>query len=159
MIGRWRIKFKGKPEDGGSIGIYTCSNCQKTACATEFPQYFFGKDGKWHDPNYCPNCGAYMKERDPEQGFSRAEVIMHNMSELIAMHEEYKDDPDVYWWQNEYGGDLTDMIDCHVVFGGDPPCLIDERGIEWEPITGEGRMQKQEACAECKAKWLMGKYE
>lgn len=56
--GHWIIKIEGKPESGGTIGIYECSNCHKKACVTEFPQYFFDEKGIWHDPVYCPWCGS-----------------------------------------------------------------------------------------------------
>lgn len=155
MTGRWKINIKGKPEDGGSYGILTCSECNRAFPALLFP---CEEDGTFKNPNYCPNCGSDNRDREGRP-WTRAEVIRHHMDELIKQYEEYKDEPDTWWWQGEYGDDLTDMIDCHVVFDGDPPCLVESRGIEWTPKTIEDRMRKNEACAECKAKWLMGVYE
>lgn len=82
---------------------------------------------------------------------------MQDMVKLIDNYDQREEDE--CWWKDEYGNDLTEMIDCHVVFEGDPPCLLDERKIEWEPKAAKDRIAKQDACAECKAIWLMEKYE
>lgn len=57
-ISEWILKIDGKPESGGTIGLYECSNCHKKAYATEFPRYFEDEKGRWHDPHYCPWCGS-----------------------------------------------------------------------------------------------------
>lgn len=136
MIGKW---IKSKMPD-----TWECSKCGWE---------IYSENEK---TNYCPSCGDDKQDREQ---YTRAEVIMLNMRELIDNYNEYKDDPDIYWWCDEYGGYLTDMIDCHVVFKGEPPCLLDERGIDISPDTSEERIKRDEACAECKAIWLMGVYE
>ncbi len=72
----------------------------------------------------------------------------------------------LYWWEDEFGSDLTDMIDCHVVFADDPPCLLEKRGLsEQMPASAtseekcNNRVACERACAECKALWLMGEYD
>ncbi len=100
---------------------------------------------------------------------NRAEVIIHNMQSLIEAYEQAENDnelDEVYWWEDECGTYLTDMIDCHVVFKGEPPCLLEERKLsEYMPSTAtkeervENQIRCQAACAECKARWLMREYE
>ena len=106
--------------------------------------------------NFCPSCGD---DKQDHEEWTMAEVIRQNMTELIKNYKEYKDDPDVCWWCDEYGGYLADMIDCHVVFQGEPPCLCKGRGIDIYPKSKEERIKRDAACAECKAIWLMGVYE
>ena len=156
-MSQWKIKYEGSPESGGTIGEYTCPFCGKSAYATEFPRYFEDEKGHWHDPKFCPNCGHNMNDYDKIPTI--AEVIRDNMTNLIHSYEEYKDDKDIQWWCDEYGGDYLFGIDCHVVFEGEPPCLIEERGLSHDPKTKEERWARDDACAECKAIWLMGKYE
>lgn len=156
-MGKWKIKIEGSAESGGTIGKYTCSECGKSAYATEFPRYFEDKDGKWHDPKFCPNCGSHNADFDYIP--TKAEVIRDNMQNLIYSYNENKDDKDIQWWCDEYGGDYLFGIDCHVVFQGEPPCLLDERNISIDPKEEKERWARDEACAECKAIWLMGKYE
>lgn len=156
-MSQWKIKYEGSPESGGTIGKYTCPYCGKSAYATEFPRYFEDENGHWHDPKYCPWCGHNMNDYDKIP--TKAEVIRDNMNNLIHSYEEYKDDEDAIWWEDEYGGSLLYGIDCHVVFQGEPPCLLDERGLSIDPKTKEERWARDDACAECKAIWLMGKYE
>ena len=146
MIGRWKINIEGSPKEGGTLGYYTCSCCNKTYPATQMPD---------DDINYCPRCGADMREKG---SYTRAEVLMHNMSELIDNYQ-CRTEPDEAWWENEYGSDLTDMVDCHVVFEGEPPCLLEKRGIDFTPNTMDERFKRDAACAECKAIWLMEVYD
>lgn len=87
---------------------------------------------------------------------TRLEVIKQNLEALKENYEQAKKHNElneIYWWEDETGFDLTDGIDCHVVFQGDPPCLCEERNC-WDDT-----FKKQAACAECKAIWLMGEYE
>ena len=156
----WKINIEGSAESGGTIGRYTCRECGKSAYATEFPRYFEDEKGKWHDPYYCPWCGSDQNEH--EDGWMIAEVIIYQLQKLIESYKEWKEDgspDDYYWWKDEYGGNLTDDIDCHVVFEGEPPCLIEERGLSHDPKNKEERCARDDACAECKAIWLMGIYE
>lgn len=156
----WKIKIEGSAESGGTLGKYTCSRCGKSEYATLFPRYFFDEKQHWHHPNFCPWCGA--DNREHEDGWTKAEVIIDQLQELIQSYKEWKADgspDDFYWWKDEYGGNLTDDIDCHVIFEGEPPCLIEERGLSHDPKTKEERWARDDACAECKAIWLMGKYE
>lgn len=153
MIGKWIITYKGTAVDGGSMGFYECSNCHKKCCATEMPQYFFDKDGKWHDPNFCPNCGSDNRKREDNR-WNNAEVIITNLQELLSNYENYKDEEDCYWWFNEYDSDLTWMIDCHPVFSDSTPCLNKERG---DPEYGS--CEYEENCKECKARWLLEVFE
>lgn len=100
---------------------------------------------------------------------TRAEVIIQNMQDLMESYEQAEKDgelKEVFWWENEFGMDLTDMIDCHVIFKGEPPCLLDERGLNRYNTCAMTKEEKIEhrckcdaACAECKAIWLMGEYE
>jgi hypothetical protein len=94
---------------------------------------------------------------------------MQNINKLIENCEcakkNKKLDEDI-WWEDEFGSDLTDMIDCHAIFEGDPPCLLEVRNIStYMPDTGtakeriDNQIKRQAACAECKAKWLMQEYE
>lgn len=157
----WRIKYEGSPESGGTIEKYRCPSCGMEAYATEFPRYFFDKDGKWHDPNFCPWCGSDNREEQPET-WTRLDVIIRNLEILREQYEEVKDLPeDEKWnyWEDEYGSSLLYGIDCHVIFQGDPPCLLDERGLSIDPKDPKERWARDDACAECKAIWLMGKYE
>ena len=70
--------------------------------------------------------------------------------------EVWKDeeDKDYVWWETEYGGSCLYGIDCHPVFSDSPPCLLDERNIPYNNIR-----KREETCDECKALWLMEKYE
>ena len=156
-MSQWRIKYEGSPESGGTVGKYTCPFCGKSAYATEFPRYFEDENGHWHDPKYCPNCGHNMNDYDKQPTI--AEVIRNNMDNLMWSYKEYGQEEDSWWWEDDCGGDYLFGIDCHVVFQGDPPCLLDERGISIDPKTPEERRQMREACNECKAIWLMGKWE
>lgn len=156
MIGKWIIKIEGSAESGGTIGKYECSNCHRVAYASEFPQYFFDKDHHWNDPNFCPNCGSDNRNKDIV--WSRLDVIVRNMEVLKENYEQYKKDiangeDDYCFWQDEYGSDLTDMIDCHPVFSDSAPRLCEKRNC-WDD-----QCEKDEACAECKALWLMEEYE
>jgi len=81
------------------------------------------------------------------------DYIIHNLKELKDNYDKYKDDPDAMWWEGEYGNDLVDCIDCHPVFKDGLPCLNDERGVDYQ------RKGWEENCRECKAKWLMQKFE
>lgn len=100
---------------------------------------------------------------------NRAEVIIQNMKNLIEAHDQAEKDgelDEIFWWEDEFGADLTDMIDCHVVFKDSLPCLIHERNIPYDlPDSAsnedkwKNRLRRDAACAECKAKWLMEEYE
>jgi len=94
-------------------------------------------------------------------------VIMNNLIHLKEQYEywvqqkesaetqeDLEDVIDYPWWTGEYEEDLTWQIDCHVIFEGDEPCLLDERHIEMDRY---GRYK--EHCAECKAKWLMKEFD
>ncbi len=153
MIGKWIITYKGKAGDGGSVGFYECSNCHKKCCATEMPQYFFDNDGKWHDPNFCPNCGSDNREREDER-WTNAEVIINNLQELLKNYEEWKNEEGYRWWEDEFGSDLTWPVDCHPVFKDSTPCLNRERHVEY----GDG-FEYYENCKECNARWLLEVFE
>ena len=93
---------------------------------------------------------------------TRAEVIIENLKNLKEQYEQAKADGElneVYWWIDEYGADLTDEIDCHVVFQGEPPCLCEERNLNLYSKDLDEKMKAQAACAECKAIYLMGEFE
>lgn len=97
----------------------------------------------------------------PEEGkkqMTNAEVIIENLQILInqweIMKQEVADGDDPYIPnESEYGEDLTWQIDCHPIFKGDKPCLLDVRNIE---MDSKG-LYKQH-CSECKAVWLMEEY-
>ena len=94
---------------------------------------------------------------------TRSEVMIQSLEILKAQYEEAKkagELDEVFWWENEFGQDLTDGIDCHVIFEGQPPCLCKERGLFDEyPVTVENKIKRATACAECKAIRLMGEYD
>lgn len=94
---------------------------------------------------------------------TRLEVMIQSLNKLKEQYEQVKKDGElneVYWWEDEFGADLTDGIDCHPVFEGEPPCLCKERGyFDKYELSMDERIKKAEACAECKAIWLMGEYE
>lgn len=100
---------------------------------------------------------------------TRADVVIQSMEALKENYEQAKADgalKEEAWWEDEFGRDLTDMIDCHVVYQGDPPCLMDERGLSrYLPPTAtvqercNNTVACDRACAECKAIFLMGEYE
>ena len=152
MLGRWKVNIKGRPEDGGSYGLLTCSNCNRTFPTTQLPEE---KDGTFKNPNFCPECGADMREHE---NLTRAEIVMHNMSKLLDNYQ-CRTEPDEVWWEDYCGGDLTDMIGCNIGFKGSRSCLVSERQIEYLPPGREKMKNEQEACAECKAAWLMEVYE
>ena len=90
---------------------------------------------------------------------TKAEVIIEHLQTLIEqwkqMEEEVAEGEEPYVpWEDEYGADLTFMIDCHPVFQGDKPCLLKEHGIDWDKD-----IMSDETCSECKAIWLMEEYE
>lgn len=90
---------------------------------------------------------------------TNAEVIIQNLQELIenwkTMKEDVKNGDDPYIpSEGEYGQDLTWQIDCHPIFKGDRPCLLDERKIK---MDDKGLYKIH--CEECKAMWLMDEYE
>ena len=92
---------------------------------------------------------------------TRAEVIIENLKTLTEQYEQAKSDgelDEIEWWTNEFGADLTDDIDCHVVFQGEPPCLCEERGLNMFSKDHEEKMKADAACSECKAIYLMGEY-
>ena len=102
----------------------------------------------------CPWCGSNNREHD--EYFTNLDVIMYNLEELKKNHEVWKDeeDKDYVWWETEYGGSCLYGIDCHPVFSDSPPCLLDERNIPYD-----NSRKREETCDECKALWLMEKYE
>ena len=90
---------------------------------------------------------------------TRAEVIIRNLQELIEKYKQMQEDveqgEDPYeYHEGEYGNDLTWQIDCHPIFKGDKPCLLDERHVEMDK---QGLYQAH--CRECKARWLMEEYD
>ena len=50
--GTWQWKIHGKAESGGTLGEAVCDQCMKSTYATAVKG----------DLNYCPNCGAKMKQ-------------------------------------------------------------------------------------------------
>ena len=90
---------------------------------------------------------------------TNAEVIIEHLQTLIEqwkqMEEEVEEGEEEYVpFEDEYGSDLTFMIDCHPVFKGDKPCLVEERGVDWDD-----HILRDRTCSECKAIWLMDEYE
>ena len=94
-------------------------------------------------------------------------VIMNNLIELKDNYEQWVVDKenaedqeerdeleDYVWWEGEYGNDLVWQIDCHPIFKGDRPCLLDERHVK---MDDKGLYKVH--CCECKARWLMEIYE
>lgn len=103
-----------------------------------------------------------LKVNSSEVDMTRLEVILQSLNTLKEQYEEAKaagELDEVDWWIDEVGMDLTDGIDCHPVFKGEPPCLWNERGLNKYPLTVEDKIKRVEACAECKAIWLMGEFE
>ena len=94
---------------------------------------------------------------------TRLEVMIQSLNRLKEQYEQAKKDGELdedYWWEDEYGYLLTDGISCHVVYKGDPPCLCEERGLFGRnDLSMDERIEQAQACAECKAIWLMGEYE
>ena len=92
---------------------------------------------------------------------NRAEVIIGNLNNLIKQYKQAIADgelDEVEWWVDEYGADLTDEIDCHVVFQDEPPCLCEERNLNMFSKDHDEKMKAQAACSECKAIYLMGEF-
>lgn len=93
---------------------------------------------------------------------TRLEVMIQSLNRLKEQYEEAKKAGEldkVFWWENEFGENLTDGIDCHVVFKGEPPCLCKKRRLfDVYPVTVENKIKRATACAECKGIWLMGEY-
>lgn len=54
--GRWKEKIIGNPAGGGTLCVSICVCCGVKVYATAVKG----------DLNYCPNCGADMRQRDNE---------------------------------------------------------------------------------------------
>lgn len=88
---------------------------------------------------------------------TKLDVIVQNLTELKESYEQAKANnelDEINWWVNEYGSYLTDFIDCHPVFKDSKPCLLDKYKIDYED-----HVKRNDACAECKAIWLMEEWE
>lgn len=156
-MGYWKQRIKGSAKEGGTIGMFMCSNCNREFTAFQLP---LDEENGMAPPPYCPCCGEHNVGED--ESITILQVIRHN---LLVLEEQYNecnelpDDEKYSYWEDEYGGSLLYGIDCHVVFQGEPPCLVEERGLEMYPDNQKERWKRDDACAECKAIWLMRKYE
>lgn len=87
-----------------------------------------------------------------EYEWTNADVMIHNMARFLVNAADPEDDTP--WYDVETGDDnLLWQIDCHPVFKNSTPCLNDVRCVGYnEPGWSEN-------CTECKAKWMLEKYE
>ena len=95
-----------------------------------------------------------QKENEDEDDITcvtNLDVIIRNLT-LLKEQKENEDEDDIFW-EDEFGNDLTYMIDCHPVFSDSTPCLNDVRNAEYDTA------EYHENCEECKANWLLEEYE
>lgn len=107
-------------------------------------------------------CLCYEKNKSDE--YTNLDVIVSNLLDLKNEHEENKEEIEAGeygpWWEDEYGSDCTWQIGCHPVFSDSRPCLNEERGVSYPSgNTWEDVRQWKANCSECKALWLLEKYE